>query len=131
MLIDTLRFQLSMIFFHRKEPCNHIACNRPRSRFVARHELNRISSLDLLQLRRSEQTYFAQTCRRVSGCQEGEIGSKKDDKVSLSLGVVASTGLPYINQRSQNVGSIKPRYGTAAQRYPRIAPIASPVLLQF
>ena len=33
-LIDTLRFQLSMIFFHRKEACNHIACNRPRSRFV-------------------------------------------------------------------------------------------------
>jgi hypothetical protein len=48
LLIDTLPFQLSMIFFHRKEACNHLACNRSRSRFVARHELSRISSLDLL-----------------------------------------------------------------------------------
>jgi hypothetical protein len=48
LLIDPLPFQLSMIFFHRKEACNHLACNRSRSRFVSRHELSRISSLDLL-----------------------------------------------------------------------------------
>src|ERR1700737_1054234 len=57
MLIDTLPLQLSMIFFHRKEACNHIACNRSRSRFVARHELSHISSLALFQLPRSEQTH--------------------------------------------------------------------------